>query len=132
MQHYPSISVYEYIASHPESKGQANQLVQKYGLERARDNQDLTRKLAYVCMAHRERALKELAEIHPDKMLVQYANPWAWVNQPTRYQADGGVPTAINGEEIKKKDGCSCKKQEDTQNLLIAGLIVLGLIALVK
>jgi hypothetical protein len=62
------ISLQEIVAL--DSTREARNLVVKYGLPKARNTDDLIEKLDYITAKHREKALKDLALIHPDKDLI--------------------------------------------------------------
>lgn len=62
------ISIQELVAVNSTPKAKA--LIVRYGYEPAIDYDDLLYKLLLFTKEHKEDALKELAEIHPDKELI--------------------------------------------------------------
>lgn len=67
------ISIQEYIACN--NRPMAQKMLVKYGLKPAKSPVEMERKLIALTKDYREEALKELANIHPDKELIlKYAD----------------------------------------------------------
>lgn len=67
------ISIQEYIAYN--NRPMAQKMLVKYGLKPAKSPMDMERKLISLTRDYKEEALRELANIHPDKELIlKYAD----------------------------------------------------------
>jgi hypothetical protein len=67
------ISIQEYIAYN--NRPMAQKMLVKYGLKPAKSPMEMERKLISLTKDYQEEALKELANIHPDKELIlKYAD----------------------------------------------------------
>lgn len=67
------ISIQEYIAYN--NRPMAQKMLVKYGLKSAKSPMEMERKLISLTKDYREEALRELANIHPDKELIlKYAD----------------------------------------------------------
>lgn len=74
----------------------AKKVIESYGLQAVRQPQILARQLNDTLVKHGDEALYRIASVHPDLKLI------------TAFNAHN---SQANGEE-KKKEDCSCKKEE--------------------
>jgi len=99
-------TLYDYVAHHnPE---EANQLLKKYGYAPERKIKNIAENLMQIASKFKEKALDEIAEIHPDKMLLNKSvvaqNEMAYQNacgcesckEKNKLNADAATSTITN------------------------------------
>lgn len=94
--------------------GKCQELLTKFGKPRARDMNDLCRKMTALVVQHRDQALSEIAAIHPDKGLILATNEVEHElekksNACGCSSADG---TGCGCENCSKKAGCGCSGRD--------------------
>lgn len=142
-----NISLQELIAINNPSKSKA--LIVKYGYQPARNYNDLIRKLVQLTKEHREDALRDFAEIHPDKdLILHYAMPVS-VPTETKSNCDGDemCPVCKAKQEQKQKfagfEGTDVSNNTNTPNvnsdwksmlpiIAVTSLITASLVILIK
>jgi hypothetical protein len=148
------ISIQEYIAYN--NKPLAQKMLVKYGLRPAKSPIELERKLVSLTRDYKEEALRELANIHPDKdLILNFADrPELKSNKQSSFC---GCSSGFDGEESSSFCGCSgfdgsktetkLTESKPTENLpaknnllsgenlgiiLITGLVAITIVALSK
>lgn len=103
----------------------AQQLVVKYGYQRAQNNKELADKLNAMLIEHREKALAEMATIHPDRELILTHGNHEYKNAC----GCGSNHSSANGEP--NDDKILPAAQEGRLNNATTIIAVVGILALV-
>lgn len=117
------ISLQELIAVNNPSKARA--LVVKYGFRPARNTNDLIYKLFRITKDNGEEGLKDLAQIHPHKDLLDWDK-----NDKSSFSSCCGTTSSFNGDSYSNACGCqhsncdgdnkcsACKENERKSNTI--------------
>jgi len=125
---------YNYLAV--ENPAGAAQWVGANGMRPAASPVELARQMQAIADRKGDVALKELAMIHPDAGLFTNVPTSGWNNAcGGSYSNCGGCFSGAdgNGQVIKKEIEQSLTKERDnTQLMILAGFVVLGLAVILK
>jgi hypothetical protein len=64
----------EYVVSN-NPKGASELLTRRYGMKPTRSMRAMVNQMNYIIMTYRERALEDIAEIHPDRVFIAGSKP---------------------------------------------------------
>ncbi len=113
------VSVYRYIAYNPTCRIKAESFLREFGYNKPRNANELASMLADSVNRHGEKALKGIAEIHPDRKLILDSNNYQGHGS---YHADGD-----NGTVKKIETDTESFLKEHSRILLIGTLVIAGI-----